>query len=523
MRNSALGSVLVALLSTTAANSEPLLSSWYTTPTGSYARIYDSLDDMQSNNAITSWRDQETPAYAGVHEISASADWVYIKSAGLGFHVMGPWYFDEAKTEDFGSRPANTASIYRFPKASVIPDSKTATRAGTIGYFVDGIAMFDSGDTFSYDTSEGTDQQPMNNAQGDGIWNRDAYINEGVTFDNANAHQAMTTHHYHANPPALRHLLGDSVDFESSTNVYTENFNGQHSPILGWVQDGLPIYGPYGYDDPDPASTDTTVRRMISGYQHRDGTNGSTNLSVTGRTTLPEWCNRVDGRATVLSAAEYGPEVNAEIDDEVYTLGRYFEDYTYKGDLGLVQGQDFDLNEYNVRFCRTPEFPEGTWAYFTCILEDGTPTFPYNIATRFFGDPVGGNLTSIDEDVEVSFVGGPARVEDVSSSAAMDDTIVITWSVVEGGSYRLETTADFETWDQTREEVTAVGNLLSTSDPGVIASEDRRFYRLRRTGLADYDDAEFGSLGGGPGGGGAPGGGPPGGGPPNGGPPMNRP
>ncbi len=45
----------------------------------------------------------------------------------------------------------------------------------------------------------------------------------------------------------LRHLLGDSVDataLASGEVVYSENFSGKHSPIIGWLDDGLPLYGP---------------------------------------------------------------------------------------------------------------------------------------------------------------------------------------------------------------------------------------------------------------------------------------
>jgi hypothetical protein len=34
---------------------------------------------------------QELPTYVGVHEISATASDVYIRSSGLGTHIMGPW------------------------------------------------------------------------------------------------------------------------------------------------------------------------------------------------------------------------------------------------------------------------------------------------------------------------------------------------------------------------------------------------------------------------------------------------
>ena len=149
----------------------------------------------------------------------------------------------------------------------------------------------------------------------------------------------MSQHHYHVNPPALRHLLGDHVDYDPDANVYSENASDlHHSPILGWVADGLPIYGPYGYSNPmDPESG---IRRMIPGYQQRDGTNGTDNLVDDGRRKLPAWASRVQQRDAELPAALHGPDVS-----EAYILGHYLEDFEYLGDLGFEQGNDFDLNE----------------------------------------------------------------------------------------------------------------------------------------------------------------------------------
>ena len=119
-------------------------------------------------------------------------------------------------------------------------------------------------------------------------------MNEGLSFDPSNAHQDQSgTYHYHANPPALRYLLGDSVSYNASADTYTENpTNLHHSPILAWVNDGYPLYGPYGYSNATNANSG--VRRMISGYALRNGQNGTDNLTVTGRSTIPAWANTTD-------------------------------------------------------------------------------------------------------------------------------------------------------------------------------------------------------------------------------------
>jgi hypothetical protein len=259
---------------------DPQLESWQTANTRRYARIYESDAARLAGTTVTTWSRgttaQSTPSYAGVIQVSSSANWVYLRSSGLGTHVMGPWYLNAAHTQNFPSFPANTGVLYRIPRTPTIPATKTLTGLAAIGYFVDGVAAFDNRDAFSYVTASGNDASPVNGLRGDGVWNREAYANEGVTFDPAFAHQAMTNHHYHANAPAVRYQLGDHVDFNSTTKLYTESTAPvtAHSPIVAWLADGLPVYGPYGYASPMDAKSG--LRRMTSGYVKRDGTNGTT-------------------------------------------------------------------------------------------------------------------------------------------------------------------------------------------------------------------------------------------------------
>ena len=39
-----------------------------------------------------------------------------------------------------------------------------------------------------------------------------------------------------------------------------------HSKIIGFAIDGYPIYGPYGYVNPEPDDTTKNVKIMVSGY-----------------------------------------------------------------------------------------------------------------------------------------------------------------------------------------------------------------------------------------------------------------
>ena len=108
-----------------------------------------------------------------------------------------------------------------------------------------------------------------------------------------------------------------------------------HSPILGWAYDGNPIYGPYGFVD----NTGGSIARMKSSYESQ--------VNTTNRPPLAE-----------------------------YPAGFFVEDFVYTG-AG-------DLDVHNGRFCVTPDYPNGTYAYHATIdAATGNPTFPYFIGESY--------------------------------------------------------------------------------------------------------------------------------------------
>src|SRR6202012_4801291 len=148
---------------------------------------------------------------------------------------------------------------------------------------------------------------------------------------------------------ALRYLLGDHVNFDSVSKTYPEDTNTptKHSPILAWVGDGYPLYGPYGYANATNANSG--IRRMVSGYVLRNGQYGTQNLTTMGRTFLPQWAVRL---FNVASNVVSGPAVSTS-----YPLDRYMEDNDSLGDLinsntgtNYQPGTDFDLDQYNGRW-----------------------------------------------------------------------------------------------------------------------------------------------------------------------------
>ena len=480
-----IGIGFASIFSITIAHADdPRTNSWFTIYAGQYARLY--TNDVSRTNGIaqTTWTNgttiQTLPAYCGVQEIYSSSNYVYIRSTGLGSFVMGPWYLNAAHTQPFPNWPVNQKTLYRIPRNPTVPTTKTATGGGPIGYFVDGAAMFNSWDAYSWSTVSNTDAQNVT-----GYWNRDAFVNEGMTFDPNNAHQAGGQYHYHANPPALRYQLGDHVNFNSATKIYTESASAptKHSPILAWTADGYPLYGPYGYSNATNANSG--VRRMISSYVLRDGQNGTDNLPLTGRTTIPQWAVRLFNVSSNQTGAPF---------TGIHTNGCYMEDNAYLGDLinsntgtNYQQGTDFDLDEYNGRWCVTPEFPGGTYAYFVSISSNGTPAFPYNIGRGYYGGPAGGTVIAITETVVTNFLGSTNLISTLNTPALNNGTVTLSWSAIEGGSYQVEATtnlADSSAWTILGTGVSPNQNLGGYTN---VTALDKRFYRVGRTSVATYD------------------------------------
>ena len=150
-------------------------------------------------------------------------------------------------------------------------------------------------------------------------------------------------------------------DLQIINNI--ESNSTAHSPIIGWAYDGHPIYGPYGYT----SITGGTIRLMVSGYSLVSPTN------------------------------PYRPSTS------LYPSGFFVDDYEYTG--------NGDLDEFNGRFCVTPEYPNGIYAYF-CTIVGGTsqafgkykiPTFPYVIGNYFKSKPIEFNFLPSSNQDDIDF------------------------------------------------------------------------------------------------------------------------
>jgi len=128
-----------------------------------------------------------------------------------------------------------------------------------------------------------------------------------------------------------------------STQIGNDAFGDtgtEHSPIIGWAYDGNPIYGPYGYSNPN--DDNSVVKILTSGYV----------LDPNNVVNRPHQ----------------------------FSNGFFVEDYSFTN-AG-------DLDQHNGRYGRTPEYPNGVYAYFVGIGSNSLlPEFPYFIGDTYRTDP----------------------------------------------------------------------------------------------------------------------------------------
>ena len=170
------------------------------------------------------------------------------------------------------------------------------------------------------------------------------------------------------------------------------------SKLIGWAYDGNPIYGGYGLTNPNESPSDTaSVKRMQSGYT----------LDI----------SKVIDRPTGFSN------------------GYFIDDYYYNN--------NGDLDEYNGRFEKTVEFPDGVYAYHATLDELNNPVFPYFIGNKYRSLPIEENIGSFDQlsfDFNTSGVLRntlPYKVSDINA----DNDFIVESTEVDNQEIEIESTS----------------------------------------------------------------------------------
>jgi YHYH protein/Secretion system C-terminal sorting domain len=340
----------------TFAQTNPVITSWLQNTTLNGSRYTTGNSTPITNNIL-----------ANVQTVQYSSSWSYISTKGIPTYPTGP-YLDGNP-----SNATNQNAIFRLPlNPTENTGTKTNTGLGNIGIWKNGTAFFNQKDGVSYNLTAGSNAGGPLGGTGDGVWNRDAVVAERSGFDCSKGHPANGNYHTHQNPSAFDldlTVLSTICNLYDSDGLYVMN-PSTHSPLLGFAYDGFPVYGAYGYAN---ANGTGGITRIKSGYQLRN---------ITVRTHYANGTDVTDG-----------PAVNA-----TYPLGLYLEDYEWISHAGDASYLDI----YNGRFCVTPEYPLGTYCYFTTVDANHNSAYPYIVGPAFYGNRTGSKLTgSITETTTI--------------------------------------------------------------------------------------------------------------------------
>ncbi|MFM8371793.1 MAG: YHYH protein, partial [Bacteroidota bacterium] len=341
------------------AQTNPAITSWLLNTTGLKGRHY-----VQGNPTPIQ---DNTPA--NVQTVQYSDNWVYVKSAGIPSYITGPF---------LDGNPSIAQAQSGYFKLPLNPVQNTGTQIptnlGNIGIFINGVALFDYRDGVAWNTNTnslcggpGNPPCPGGPAAAQS-WNRDAIVAERVGFDCAKGHPAMGNYHHHQNPSAFNldlEVISSICDLYLADGLYAID-STVHSPLIGYTYDGFPIYGAYGYKNADGTGG---IVRIKSGYRLRD---------ITARTHHANGNDVPDG-----------PLVSS-----TYPLGYFREDYEF-----ITHTEADYLDEHNGRFCVTPEYPQGIYAYFATVDADWNSAYPYVVGPTFYGVRTATKVQTITEPV----------------------------------------------------------------------------------------------------------------------------
>lgn len=359
----------------------PAITSWLqnTTVTGTY---YISGNSMAIANNIL----------VNCQKVEYSDDFVYITATGVPAYPTGPF------PDGNPSQAENQNAIYKIP---LNPTENTGnpdnTTPGNIGVFINGVSLFDYRDGVAWNPNTnalcgGPGNPPCpGGMMSQQDWNRDAIPAERDGFDCSKAHPAMGNYHHHQNPSAFKldlEVVSDICNLYDAEGLYAID-DTEHSPLIGYAYDGFPIYGAYGYKNTDGTGG---IVRIKSSYELR--------TEMTTRNT------HADG-----SSVDQGAPIN-----NTYFLGYFREDYKY-----VEQTESDYLDEHNGRFAVTPEYPDGTYAYYATVDENWNSAYPYVVGPTFYGNSENRRVNNVNESTTV-YTGSTAISK--SEFAAMNFTIL---------------------------------------------------------------------------------------------------
>jgi hypothetical protein len=374
------------------------------------------------NNSRASGLNYKLDSFVTVNglNVTYSNSNIYVSGRNITNHIV------DVETNAVGFGPIEEQDVsYNIPNVNLnlVASSPTTMPDYGIAVLVNGIAYYTPKSTKSW------------NDEGDWHYNNgtiDDY-NELSTYSHSTAHGLF---HYHSITPDVVGLTTGTEEVDGALAWDPS----EHSPIVGWAFDGLPIYGPYGYRQYDNSGTPVNSADIVnikSPFRLRQG------------------------------ARVGGPGGS-------YT-GMFVEDYEIDA---AKLGQSGYTNQYNLRYGKTPDSPSTPiWFYVVTIDDNKKPMFPYAVGGGYKTHTASttvwaGKYYAAGQELDKN--NDSIGTFDPDATPALTSTLGITYATTDlrDNSWKFGDGAPAENaWKYTESYPFAVVEALLLAKPGKFATE----------------------------------------------------
>lgn len=254
--------------------------------------------------------------------------------------------------------PSDQSNVEYIPTTPQVASETCNVSTNTMGYMLNGTAIFNWGDGASYNNER--------------VWSNIAPKFEFYDVDICLGHaQQEGVYHHHMSSQCLMDLFDDD--------------GTGHSPLFGYGADGYPIYGPYHASGvlakPAWVQRDYDDTNSVSGC----GTSGERNCQLIDQYDVSK------GTTSVTSGPSTSDTVTSMSGNNfITTSGHYFEDYYYDENLTALGGEYLDQHNGHTH-------DNYGYHYHTTVTDESgtlTAAFPYNFGPTFYGELPSNGITS---------------------------------------------------------------------------------------------------------------------------------
>jgi hypothetical protein len=271
----------------------------------------------------------------------------YIPSLG-GLDIAGSWSPTLALLGFNDGNPngvIDNTITFSIPNNPVANDVFTDTNMGAMGIARNGVLLFN----------------PYANPENEDAVKTKEVFGSCCSHSNASNSIAEGGMHYHKYPSCLRFLGSIQTEAEAGAQMIIDLNAETHSPLIGFIFDGFPIYGPIGYD------SDGIFKLLQSSYTGPEDANGNPTF-VDGSGDLDEANGLLSTTPDFGTIYHYITTVHVDSVTGYPDLGI---NYNYAYDFRTIMSLDMNDDEYRVHLQSSIESAAAAFTTYRYIPPTG--------------------------------------------------------------------------------------------------------------------------------------------------------